>query len=424
MLEIEAKATGRRKVTTAMLAAQVARPSYWDATRKGTVLAALKRAADPLAIPRRVVELVDTLMAFTHAPDWARGCGLVPCWPSNAVLQDALGIGSSQLKTLIRLALELGLIEIHDSPTGKRYGHRDAEGRVTRFFGFDLSPLARRLPEFQRVAAERKAAWQKGTQLREDVTALRNKILGLVDAGREQQAAGDWDRIEDDTRQLAASRGTSRDPSHLAQIVADLDEIYRGVLEVLSSCETVDSNPVGPENRPLHTTTNQLNIAKANTGDDEPSRLGAWKVTKHNREEKTRKTVTPSRNTQMGRRETRAETLRRGFDVSPEFIVQIAPMFAPWIGSVRPSWGVLLDASTYVRSELGISKHAWGQACEVLGREDAVVLLATIAARHEAGTIGSPGGVMRRMVELHQEGKLRLDRTLFGLADRLKGRVH
>ena len=60
----------------------------------------------------------------------------------------------------------------------------------------------------------------------------------------------------------------------------------------------------------------------------------------------------------------------------------------------------------------------------MMGRVEAVVLLATIAARYEAGAIGSPGGVMRRMVELHQEGKLRLDRTLFGLADRLKGRVH
>lgn len=424
MLEIEAKATGRRKVTAAMLAAQVARPSYWDATRKGTVLAALKRAADPLAIPRRVVELVDTLMAFTHAPDWARGCGLVPCWPSNAVLQDALGIGSSQLKTLIRLALELGLVEIHDSPTGKRYGHRDADGRVTRFYGFDLSPLARRLPEFQRVAAERKAAWQKGTQLRQDVTALRNKILGLVDAGREQQAAGDWERIEDDTRQLAASRGTSREPCHLAQIVADLDEIYRGALEILSPYETVNSDPVGPENRPLHTTTNQLNIAKANTVEDGPNRPDALKKPESDRGNFTRKTVSSRLKRQMGERERKDDDALRGFDVSPEFVVKIAPIFAPWIGDIRPTWNVLLDASTYVRSELGISQHAWGQACTVMGRVEAVVLLATIAARHEAGAIGSPGGIMRRMVELHQGGTLRLDRTLFGLADAVKGRVH
>ena len=66
MLQLEAKATGRRKITPAMLAAQVARPSYWDATKKGTVLGALKRAADPLGIARRVVELIDTLMAHTR----------------------------------------------------------------------------------------------------------------------------------------------------------------------------------------------------------------------------------------------------------------------------------------------------------------------------------------------------------------------
>ncbi|MDD1453348.1 replication initiation protein RepC [Sphingomonas sp. H160509] len=279
-------------------------------------------------------------------------------------------------------------------------------------------------PSFQRVAADRKAAWQQGQRLREDVSALRNKVLALADAGREQCAAGDWQRIEDDARQLAASRGTSREPGHLARIVAELDEIYQGALEALTPCGTVDSDPVGPENRPLHTTTNQLPNAKANTIEDGPCRPDALKKPESSREDFTRKTVSPGLKGQMGERERRDDDALRGFDVSPEFVVKIAPIFAPWIGNTRPTWNVLLDASTYVRSELGISQHAWGQACTVMGRVEAVVLLATIAARHEAGAIGSPGGVMRRMVELHQEGKLRLDRTLFGLADRLKGRVH
>ncbi len=58
----------------------------------------------------------------------------------------------------------------------------------------------------------------------------------------------------------------------------------------------------------------------------------------------------------------------------------------------------------------------------MLGQEEAITVLAAICARHAAGKVRSPGGLLRRMVELHQNGRLRLDRTLFGLADKLDGK--
>ena len=73
-----------------------------------------------------------------------------------------------------------------------------------------------------------------------------------------------------------------------------------------------------------------------------------------------------------------------------------------------------------MRSGLGISPYAWGQACIVLGRQEATAALAAICARHADGKVKKPDGLLRRMVELHGEGKLRLDATLFGLADKLK----
>ena len=46
--------------------------------------------------------------------------------------------------------------------------------------------------------------------------------------------------------------------------------------------------------------------------------------------------------------------------------------------------------------------------------------LAAICARHAAGKVRLPGGTLRRMVELHQAGELRLDWTLLGLADKVR----
>ncbi|MBV8914886.1 MAG: hypothetical protein JOZ05_17840 [Acetobacteraceae bacterium] len=56
----------------------------------------------------------------------------------------------------------------------------------------------------------------------------------------------------------------------------------------------------------------------------------------------------------------------------------------------------------------------------VLGRKEAAVALAATAAPHAQGQVRSPGGFLRALVDSHQNGTLRLDRTLFGLAEGLR----
>ena len=72
-----------------------------------------------------------------------------------------------------------------------------------------------------------------------------------------------------------------------------------------------------------------------------------------------------------------------------------------------------------VRGAIGISPQAWGQAWITFGGDGAITALAAICARHATGGVKSPGGLLRKMVELHQEGTLRLDATLFGLAEKV-----
>ena len=78
------------------------------------------------------------------------------------------------------------------------------------------------------------------------------------------------------------------------------------------------------------------------------------------------------------------------------------------------------DTWTRVRGVIGISPHARGQAWITFGGDGAIAALAAICARHAAGGVKSPGGLLRKMVELHQKGTLWLDRTLFGQADKPK----
>ena len=437
MMQSAATPTGRRKMTARMLSAQAAYGGEYDPTTPGKVLSAFKRASNALGIPRRLVDLVDYLVGRTFTADWSSG-DAVMAWPSNATLGDALDLGRTQIKTLIRVGQELGLFEMRDAPNGQRYGHRHA-GRVTSAYGFDLTPLAVRKAEFEQIAAAHAEQRRDAARLRAEIIAVRNRVLSLAELGQEGGAAGDWEGVASEAYRVAGRRSGSYEPRHLSGLLAELRELHEAAIEVLTPAEPVDemggsadqfspnpvdTDPKGSENRPAITPTNPPSIAKANTEADGPSRPGV-----------VRTGAAPQRLTQhqgqieaapvnTDKRERRRESALRGFVVTTDFILRIAPAFQSWTKGSQPSWRDLLEASWMVRSELGISQHAWAQACVTLGQTEAVTMLAAISARHAAGDVKSPGGLMRRMVELHERGELRLDRTLFGLADGLKGKPH
>ena len=185
--------------------------------------------------------------------------------------------------------------------------------------------------------------------------------------------------------------------------------------ERLAACVLpVETDPMGTIERPSITPTSHLKIAKANTAVAGLTPIAHEKS--RSRVSASHSNAPPEETKKQSAREGMGSALR-GFVVTPEFILQIAPQFRDWVRSGRPKWGELEEAATFVHSELGISLHAWGQACVVLGRMEAISVLAAIAARQAAGKVRSAGGLLRRMVDLHMAGELRLDRTLFALAD-------
>ena len=383
-----------------MIAVQAGRPATWEPVRRGLVWNAFKRAVPALGVPRRVVELVDYLVGCTMDTDWAEGSGTLLAWPSNDTLMDVLDIGLSQIKTLLRVAQEHGLIEMCDSANGKRYGRR-VNGRVVEAYGFDLAPFAARHAEFQAIAAAHEERRREGRRLRGRIGALRRHILSLIDTGTEQgPMAADWSVLARQTCELATLRGDSRDPTYLDSIMERLTTLSEKVQAALAVPEPVETGPKEPEIRPHYTPTNHHFIAKANTV--------VVGLKKPGLSEKKFPCIMPGM--------SQASALR-GFVVTTDFLLKIAPAFRGWVKCAHPSWSELEEAAGFVRSELDISLHAWGQACVVLGRMEAVTVLAVISTRHIAGKVRSPGGLLRKMVDLHQEGKLRLDRTLFGIAD-------
>lgn len=74
-----------------------------------------------------------------------------------------------------------------------------------------------------------------------------------------------------------------------------------------------------------------------------------------------------------------------------------------------------MAAALFASHDLGISRHAWAQASNVLGQYETAVAIAVISARQAEGRIRSPGGYLRAMIDRQLRGELNLDRTLYGM---------
>ena len=73
----------------------------------------------------------------------------------------------ARVKMLNRALFEAGIFVMRDDPQGRRYGHRDEKtGRIIKAFGFDLSLLAQRHDEFEKIAAAAKIERNRMRKLR------------------------------------------------------------------------------------------------------------------------------------------------------------------------------------------------------------------------------------------------------------------
>jgi replication initiation protein RepC len=77
-----------------------------------------------------------------------------------------------------------------------------------------------------------------------------------------------------------------------------------------------------------------------------------------------------------------------------------------------------VDAADWLRSELGVSKPLWGEACLAMGREEAAIAVAIVSAKPKDHFRTTPGGYFFGMVAKAKAGELNLARTIWGLRGR------
>jgi replication initiation protein RepC len=408
--------TGFRRLTPGLLKVDHTAEAFAglpdQVTNHGQLLAAFKAAAPWLGLSPRLVHAVDWLFKFTMPQDWGRG-GRPIVWPSASLQQDGLGLSETQVKTINRALIEAGLLTMKDSPNGKRYGRRDGRGQIVEAYGFDLSPIAIRHAEFARLAAEAKAERSAMQRLRRRATIARNGITQILDTVAEYGFAGDeWVTLRRETRDIAQALRKVERSEEMALGVASLERRQNEARERLESLlatltpapsptsEVVDSDPLGPENRP-----HQYSY-KPNLYPEQDTVIATEKGSSLGGQASERRS-TPGR-----RQPTEKGSVLK---LHPDELVRLAPRLGAYLPGSDPTWSELIDAAAMLRSELDVSKSLWGDACLTMGRQEATIAIAIVSTKDLAHFRTTPAGYFHGMVAKAKIGQLNLDRTIWGM---------
>lgn len=425
------KHTGWRKPTPGLgVAEQLAQAGERVAVPKTKAFVAVKRVGAHIGLKAGDMLLLDTLGAFTQAQDWEEGRRPI-VWASNAFLMEQTGFSLSALKRHARRLAEIGVISFKDSPNGKRWGRRDAEGVIIEAYGFDLSPLSARAEEFEQLQAELQAERELCQRLKRQITVARRMIRARIEAALSGALRGPWTHLASVFEDLlgclprrnTASEALERLLAWFKELqerveaaylkAAQTDKVVENTAETIEqvSVKTQEMNPREVISDPHILITNQLNpVTRSSSEKEEAAGVVPNAPPEEQIDSELENWVAEARK-------------KRGAALDLPMVMQACPEFASWahnMGGYLKDWGDLHRVAGQLRPMIGVSEHAWNLAQDRLGPQIATAALVLTFDKHCAGEVASPGGYLRGMVEKAGAGELHLERSFYG---RLSGQA-
>jgi len=425
------KHTGWRKPTPGLgVAEQLAQAGERVNVPKSKAFVAVKRVGAHIGLKASDMMLLDTLGAFTQAQDWEEGRRPI-VWASNAYLMEQTGFSLSALKRHARRLAEAGIIAFKDSPNGKRWGRRDADGVIVEAYGFDLSPMSARVDEFGHLHGELQVERELCQRLKRQITVARRMIRARIDAALSGALKGPWGQLTSLFEELLGRLPRRQEASETLERILTwfraLQERVEASFLKATQPEEVVENPAQTGGQVSKKTqqmdpkeviydphiliTNQLNPVTSKSSENE----NAAGVVKN---------APPEEQIDRELEDWVAETRKkRGAALDLPTVMQACPEFASWarnMGGYLKDWGDLHRVAGQLRPMIGVSEHAWNLAQDRLGPQIATAALVLTFDKHCAGEVASPGGYLRGMVEKAGAGELHLERSFYG---RLSGQA-
>ena len=331
-------AAGGRRLSLAMLALRERADRFAGAppgaVRPLSLLAAFQEAEPYLDLPPQAFKLIAWLVKMTQTQDWEAGSRPI-AWPSAARQQEYLSLTASAVKTLNRTLFEAGVFVLRDSPTGKRYGRRDGEGRIIEAYGFDLSPLAFRAQEFIRLAAEARIERDRLQALRRRATCARRALAGIGEALAAAGALPEaWPEHVAEAGELVRAGRKARSAAALSGVVAALEAMRDRAQGWATGRE--QTNIMDPER-----SSDRPHIISTNLPFNPTDTVGLCE--------------------KKGGEEAEAPPQPTRTRTHPGELVQLAPRLAAHLAALHPDWGEIVDAAgAGLRRELGVSPDSLG----------------------------------------------------------------
>jgi replication initiation protein RepC len=396
---------------------------------KTRAVVATKKVAAVIGLKSQDLLLLDTFGAVTQSQDWEQGRRPI-VWASNHFLMQQTGFSLATLRRHVRKLCEVGVISMKDSPNGKRWGRRDADGVIVEAYGFDLAPMAARAEEFEALYAHLQAERALCATLRNAITVTRRMIRAKIEKALEAGLRGPWTNLQGAFRELleslpARSERAGGLESYLDRIrafSASVETSFEMAFDWPAETDVTQASVV--ENRPQETRNmiptslkNDAHILTTNepisvTSNRFETKHAAGVVPKDRKAEPDERSEGIDLDISWNTHET-----KRSSDIDIPLLMASCPHFAEMARSTQGfmrDWNDVHRAAAALRPMVGISEDAWSVANKVLGPAVAAASIALILDKSTEGEIKSPGGYLRGLVERAQIGQLHLDRSFYG----------
>ncbi len=378
-----------RRVTPAIIAsAQLALSTDVPDVNKSEMALLLKRAAPVLGIDGTTYHVLDILLGLSRADDW-KGDARPLVAISNAKLAEYTMRSERTVMRCVRKLVELGIAAYRDSSTGRRFIQRSADGEIACGFGIDFTPARVRAPELQAMVADYHSRLQRELSARRDVARLTRAMTDLDVAFPEHNG-----------RFMIEIRRILGNPADIVDRADQMQSAYADAITLVSKDASPAMTCKGDISDTPYINTNlgSESVISNNTDTDAASRESK-----------------PSQvQSQTRQKESELHVLS---SVPLQLLSSACRQAQEMTGLAIRNWSDLRNGGETLRRMIGLPERLWLTGVSKVGSHAAAAIVATVLEKtlRQPHLITKPAGYFHAMISRAVRGKLRLDRTLFGL---------
>lgn len=343
----------------------------------------------------RCLAVLSSLLSFLPDDHMSEKNDLV-VFPSNHQLSlRAHGMPESTLRRHLASLVEARIIARKDSPTRKRYAHKDREGEIELAFGFSFAPLLNRASEISAVADQIISDQKALKRLRDEVSVIR--------------------------RDNAAAFADNTDVS--GNLCASLQELFvrfRNIVNTIPRRASFDEltgikatlEAIGDEI--AISLKNIENASKMSGSVAQSERQHIESLPESLFESSNAKNIdlkVPSPESPIYAKLETNNQRQFSYSVSLDQVLRACPDISEYGTNGITTWRDLHETSRMISGFLGISHSAYQEAIACMGMENASITIAWILQK--VSTINSPGGYLRSLTQKARGRAFSISRLLF-----------